>query len=74
VHSSIHDFFFGRVSRRKLFDNPALSGDEYPVREAHDFRQMGGNNYDGNLLIGKFIDQLVYLSDGSDIDYSGPQK
>ena len=32
---------------------------------------MGRNNYHRKPLIGKFIDQLVYLSDGSDINTMG---
>src|ERR1700733_1118754 len=54
----------GRVHFRDKF---ALGDDKNPVRDAKDFRQVGGNDEDGQSLIGELGDYAVNLRLRADV-------
>ena len=60
-----------QAPRVELVDDAALLHDDDAVGEAHDLRQFGGDQHDGEALLRQFADEVVHRRLGADIDALG---
>jgi hypothetical protein len=68
MHRCVHDRLFRRFDTGELRDDTALAGDEDAVGQMQNFRQVGGNHYDGQTFVGDPVNELMNFGDGADID------
>ncbi len=71
MNRGVHDSFLGRVAGADFFDDLSALRHQNPIGHRHDFRQVGGNDDDGEPFVGQRVDELMDLDDRADVDPAG---
>ncbi len=71
MHGRVHDPLLVGLAGGEFLDHTALPGDEDPIRETENFRQIRRNHHDGDAAVGEIVDDLMEIGDGADVDAAG---